>query len=537
MDDLSCVLAWSLPYLSGGERRRALATTMALHVLGWLAGSEVGRKRQRRWLHAMRGWKTAQLDAVRAAAVASRDIAPVNEVATAALRAALCVATNAGVRPTFSDDGARSGYVRDNLKKRSWAVPALLLLPSSAGDDGSAAMARCRQRLLLQRRSLRVASIGGGPGFDGVGLGLLAERLRWRGELLLHVFDVHGGEWADAVGTLHGCMRRRAWWAGGGEEEDEEEVEGGGGGGGGGGAAAAAAAGVAAAQQEQQRGRLDMRVGYCDVLQPLSASPELEQAVLRGATAPPPTAPVAPPTPAAAAAAAAATASAAAAATTTAAAAPTSTAAGGGTDPQSGGRRRGGYAGLGAGFDLYLFQYVLVENAEALRAGGMPFLRDLFAAAAAGSVFLFTDSTHRLWPEIAALAGEGFDASAPRLSSQEKCHFALLLEKRALSAPPRAGGSGGGGNSSDFQHMCRRFEDHKLAHEARAAHAGTHEERQSVAKKARIDRVTSRAAAGGAAVRAHLPKCEYAFDDNEAPAPEAEAGGGAEAAAGQSGAL
>lgn len=128
------------------------------------------------------------------------------------------------------------------------------------------------------------------------------------------------------------------------------------------------------------------------------------------------------------------------------------------------------------GCDLVICQFVLNENARALRASEFVFLRDMFAVAAVGTAFLFMDVTHRMWPEVAEVAGPNFAISTPRLSSQEKCHYALCLEKQSNAA--RAVGSAqaearghvamaveqeGDGDGS----LMQRFHLHKLAHDAR----------------------------------------------------------------------
>jgi hypothetical protein len=49
-------------------------------------------------------------------------------------------------------------------------------------------------------------------------------------------------------------------------------------------------------------------------------------------------------------------------------------------------------------------RYVVAENAVLLRAGGYAFFRAAARRAAAGSVFVFAETTHRLWPAIARAA-------------------------------------------------------------------------------------------------------------------------------------
>lgn len=50
--------------------------------------------------------------------------------------------------------------------------------------------------------------------------------------------------------------------------------------------------------------------------------------------------------------------------------------------------------------DLWTCQYCVTENATALRESNFVFFRELFAAVQEKTLFVFTDTTHRLWPEL-----------------------------------------------------------------------------------------------------------------------------------------
>lgn len=56
--------------------------------------------------------------------------------------------------------------------------------------------------------------------------------------------------------------------------------------------------------------------------------------------------------------------------------------------------------------NLYFFMYVLVENALGLQENSFSFLRDLFRQSQAGSIFIFMDSSWKLWSKIKDLASE-----------------------------------------------------------------------------------------------------------------------------------
>ncbi|KAE9310746.1 hypothetical protein PF001_g10054 [Phytophthora fragariae] len=79
---------------------------------------------------------------------------------------------------------------------------------------------------------------------------------------------------------------------------------------------------------------------------------------------------------------------------------------------------------------LHVFSFVCVENFCLLRDSAYVFLRSLFSQCSAGSYFIFTDSTHRLWPAIFdvanAIAPDRFRVWTPFARS---CHYALVLQK------------------------------------------------------------------------------------------------------------
>lgn len=54
--------------------------------------------------------------------------------------------------------------------------------------------------------------------------------------------------------------------------------------------------------------------------------------------------------------------------------------------------------------NLFFFSYVLVENSKGLQASNFQFLSDLFSLAMKGAVFIFMDSSFKLWDPIEQLA-------------------------------------------------------------------------------------------------------------------------------------
>lgn len=58
---------------------------------------------------------------------------------------------------------------------------------------------------------------------------------------------------------------------------------------------------------------------------------------------------------------------------------------------------------------MYVVAYVVQENAVALRRRNMIFFTELVEAASEGSVFLFVETTHRMWLDVVRAAFRGVD--------------------------------------------------------------------------------------------------------------------------------
>ncbi|CEG41504.1 hypothetical protein L915_11214 [Plasmopara halstedii] len=86
---------------------------------------------------------------------------------------------------------------------------------------------------------------------------------------------------------------------------------------------------------------------------------------------------------------------------------------------------------------LHIFSFVCVENFCILHDSGYGMIRSLFAQCSAGSYFIFTDSTHRLWPAIFQVANttspDRFRIWTPYARG---CHYALVLQKLADYSSP-----------------------------------------------------------------------------------------------------
>ena len=79
--------------------------------------------------------------------------------------------------------------------------------------------------------------------------------------------------------------------------------------------------------------------------------------------------------------------------------------------------------------NLFLFNFVCVENATAMRELEFPFLRGIFSSARAGSIIILTDSADWLWPDIIELAGRRFLAFVVACQRSTPKHALVLVKQ------------------------------------------------------------------------------------------------------------
>jgi len=82
--------------------------------------------------------------------------------------------------------------------------------------------------------------------------------------------------------------------------------------------------------------------------------------------------------------------------------------------------------------EIYTCSYVIAENAAKLSKGDFIFFRDLFSEAPQGTLFFFTETTHRLWPDIIDMArSASMRVAIPHLrSGKVGWQLALLKDAR-----------------------------------------------------------------------------------------------------------
>eukprot|EP00947_MAST-08B_sp_MAST-8B-sp1_P004164 g4164.t1 len=288
-----------------------------------------------------------------------------------------------GSMPSFEDATIRSSYIADRLMTRTTNVCNVLLLPEM--HDVLVHLFHGRQG------PLRAASLGGGPGFDALGLAKLASICFPSVSVDCAVLDYEDG-WRSSVDALN-----------------EEGVLG---------------AGHRAT------------FGTCDITLPLAADAVGAASAGAGAGA--------------------------------------NGAAGGNTGISN--RHTAQPAVTRA--DLVIFAFVCHENASKLRERDLVFLRDCFAAAPLGAIFVFLDSMHALWPEVAAAAGPTFEA---RFAYHYRCHNTLILWKGKNGSASQAGEASAG----QFGVTARPYgwkDEHHEGHLRRMEREGAADRQQTTAR-------------------------------------------------------
>lgn len=308
-----------------------------------------------KWLRQWDGVFERSLEMVPMALVANRSLAPIDVQAGETLHMALKHVCTKGVMPDFSNSGALAHYAVENLTQRAQKTTAALLL-----DEARPLL----DSLLLSptRPTLRVAAVGGGPGFEAVGLAVLADFLRVTVEVECLSMDIEA-EWGAVLAAVVGGTRDLAGNSccevvppealeagdapdqGPGPESGSEPTPG----------------PRPKTKQGQHAPRFTPRHRVAFVASDCltgRAGPELLLA------------------------------------------APT--------------------------MDLFTFNYCMVENAKALRADGYSYLRKVFAAAAAGAVFIFMDAAYHLWQEVVEVFGSLSDREGVGSGGTRGQRFAVL---------------------------------------------------------------------------------------------------------------
>ena len=134
-----------------------------------------GKGPQKRWAKHL----IKSVDEARAALVSSgvaAEITKVNCDAARKMNYDLTVGASIGIRVDFSDEGGRATYTHEKLYARSRIVATVLLMDH-------AVMGWVRHHLFMSP-TCRVASIGGGPGFDALSLSFMAQHFELPGFMM-----------------------------------------------------------------------------------------------------------------------------------------------------------------------------------------------------------------------------------------------------------------------------------------------------------------------------------------------------------------
>ena len=117
---------------------------------------------------------------------------------------------------------------------------------------------------------------------------------------------------------------------------------------------------------------------------------------------------------------------------------------------------------------VFIASYVVAENAVSLRASEYVFFRDLFKAAQPGALFLFAETTHRLWPEILQCALDVLEGPVPislPTNLPGRSGSTMILQKGGVGAPDARALP----PDHPYALLIERFVDDNAAHERRLA--------------------------------------------------------------------
>ena len=116
--------------------------------------------------------------------------------------------------------------------------------------------------------------------------------------------------------------------------------------------------------------------------------------------------------------------------------------------------------------DVIVASYVVAENAVSLRASEYVFFRDVFRKAKNGALFLFAETTHRLWPEILQCALDELEGPVPislPTNLPGRSGSTMILQKGGTGAPDARALP----PDHPYARLIERFVDDNAAHERR----------------------------------------------------------------------
>ena len=116
--------------------------------------------------------------------------------------------------------------------------------------------------------------------------------------------------------------------------------------------------------------------------------------------------------------------------------------------------------------DVFIASYVVAENAVSLRASEYVFFRDVFRKAKKGALFLFAETTHRLWPEILQCALDTLEGPVPislPTNLPGRSGSTMMLQKGGVGVPDARALP----PDHPYARLIERFVDDNAAHERR----------------------------------------------------------------------
>ena len=132
--------------------------------------------------------------------------------------------------------------------------------------------------------------------------------------------------------------------------------------------------------------------------------------------------------------------------------------------------------------DVLVCQYCVAENAATLRLSNFGFFRELFDLAKEESVIIFTETTHRIWPELICLLTKEENKISPSKNSGFQVSFPFTRRGRngvCMVLRKRAGSS----ISDEHLEMCETFAQHQQMNDRRQQNGFVRQQRKGASCK------------------------------------------------------
>lgn len=132
---------------------------------------------------------------------------------------------------------------------------------------------------------------------------------------------------------------------------------------------------------------------------------------------------------------------------------------------------------------LFLCQYCVAENAVKLRDSDFVFFQELFEAASIHTLFAFTETTHRLWPDFIDLIQESITTDrnvsySIHFPKQPSSGFQMFLHKIPISSSSTTSSSPNTKIHPSVIQQCEEFRKDHIMHELKLEKGFTRQQKK-----------------------------------------------------------